>query len=85
MSCAWSDNGQLIQNVDGCGTLNTSNAVYTLNQSIYNVSGICLNILADGIILNGEGFDLTGDFISNSNIGISVWNITGGGGGCDSF
>jgi len=59
-SLAWSDNGQLIQNITGCGILNTTGATYTLNQSI-SQNTTCMNITASNIILDGAGYLLSGN------------------------
>lgn len=50
-SAAFVDNGSLSQIAYDCGTLNTSGAVYTLNQSI-SVSNLnCFNIVIILILL----------------------------------
>jgi len=49
------DNGSSVQKVYDCGTLNTTDAVYTMNQSV-NSTGTCFTILANNITLNGNGF-----------------------------
>jgi len=43
-----------------CGDLNTTGAVYTMNQSI-NSSGTCINVVANNITIDGNGFSITGD------------------------
>ena len=49
---AWSDNGSLNQIVDDCNTLNTTNAVYTLNQSVV-IDGTCFVVAANNITFDG--------------------------------
>lgn len=55
---AWSDDGTLAQNIDGCGILNTTNSFYTLNASITNnaLTTPCLNITAQNITLDCFNF-----------------------------
>ncbi len=48
---AWADNGSLNQNVNGCNLLNTTNATYTLTQSITSTA-TCLNVTAENITLD---------------------------------
>ncbi len=51
----FADNGSLAQNIDDCGILNTTNAVYTLNASItggYGSSAPCIMIQANNITLD---------------------------------
>jgi len=52
------DDGTLVQNVTACGTLNTTNAVYTLNQSISS-SFDCLIINATNITLDCANYNIT--------------------------
>ncbi len=52
------DDGNSVQNVTGCGILNTTNAVYTLNQSI-NSSFDCITINATNITLDCAGYNIT--------------------------
>jgi len=71
---AWTDDSSPVQSVDGCGSLITENAVYTL---ILNVTSTdtCFTIEADNIILNCNGYTINyssdgGDYeygIQNSN------------------
>ena len=58
MASAWADNKSIVQKINGCNTLNTTNAVYTLNQSI-NSSFSCLIINATNITLNCAGYNIT--------------------------
>ncbi len=44
----------------GCGTLNTAGETYILNQSI-NTTGTCFTIGASHLILDGAGFNITGN------------------------
>jgi parallel beta-helix repeat protein len=48
---AWADNSSLIQNVNGCNLLNTSNATYTLTSSVSSTD-TCFTISADNITLD---------------------------------
>jgi len=48
---AWSDDGSLIQTIDGCNELNTTNAIYTLSQSI-TTTGTCLTVAAENITID---------------------------------
>jgi hypothetical protein len=52
---AWSDDGTLTQNVDGCNELNTTNAVYTLIQNV-TITGSCFDINADNITLDCDSY-----------------------------
>ena len=52
------DDESLVQNVTGCGILNTTNATYTLNQSI-NSSFDCLIINATDITLDCANYNIT--------------------------
>jgi hypothetical protein len=61
---AWSDNGNPTQSVDGCGSLTTNSAEYTLIQNIevpYNSSlslNGCFNILNEYITLDCNGYTI---------------------------
>ncbi len=57
VSAGFADNGSIQQNVYDCGTLNTTNALYTLNQSI-NSSFDCLIINATNITLDCAGYTI---------------------------
>jgi parallel beta-helix repeat protein len=48
---AWADNGSLVQTLTGCNIINTTNAVYTLNQSI-TINATCLNVTSDNVIID---------------------------------
>ncbi|MFA5061011.1 MAG: NosD domain-containing protein [Candidatus Pacearchaeota archaeon] len=52
------DSGDLVQNVTDCGVLNTTNATYTLNQSL-NSSFDCITINATNITLNCADYNIT--------------------------
>ena len=52
------DDGTLAQNVTNCGILNTTNATYTLNQSI-NSSFDCITINATNITLDCANYNIT--------------------------
>ena len=83
ISTAFVDNGSLVQNVTDCGTLNTTNATYTLNQSI-NSSYDCLIINATNITLNCAGYNITygnstggwGIAVVDENTGLGADNVT---------
>ncbi len=71
---AYSDNGSLLQNVNDCGVLNTTNAVYTLTQSV--VSNLtCFNITANNITLDGAGFTVNYSAIGTLGYGVNVLGI----------
>lgn len=53
--CAWADDGNLTQNVDGCNVLNTTNATYTLTSDV-NSSGTCFNVTAENVTLDCDGY-----------------------------
>ena len=67
------DNASIQQILYDCGTLTTTNAVYTLNQSL-STTGTCLTVQANNITINLNGFNITGDSNSETDYGI---NITG--------
>src|SRR4030042_3220929 len=64
------DNGYPIQNVTDCGTLNTTDAVYTLNQSLSS-SFDCLIINSTNITLDCAGYNIT---YGNASGGIGINN-----------
>ena len=45
-----------ITNVSSCSTLNIANEYYKLNKSISYSSSLCLNIVANNITLDGQGY-----------------------------
>jgi len=59
VSTEFVDDKTLVQNVTDCGILNTSNALYTLNQSINTTGWDCLAILNDSIVLDCAGHNIT--------------------------
>lgn len=72
-----------VYNVSGCRTLNDTNTVYYLNQSISNVSTDCFIVQANNVTLNGMGYKVTANNISLSdgiyNVGYNdttIMNIT---------
>jgi len=69
------DDGTAAQNVTSCGVLNTSGAVYTLNQSI-NSSFDCLTLNATNITLDCQGYNIT---YGNASGGFGI-AVTGDGG-----
>ncbi len=56
-----------------CGTLNVENKTYYLNQSIL-ANGTCFNIAAEGVILNLNGYNITGN---TSGYGININGYNG--------
>ena len=46
--------------ITACGTLGNANTVYTLTQNISG-TGVCINVTADNVTINGVGFKITGD------------------------
>jgi parallel beta-helix repeat protein len=72
------DNGSLTQRVYDCGIFNTSNAVYTLNTSISNVT-TCINITRSNITLNCNNYTInysSGGVLGYGISAIGVDNIT---------
>ncbi|MDD5191807.1 MAG: sialate O-acetylesterase [Candidatus Nanoarchaeia archaeon] len=70
------DNSSLKQILYDCGNLNTTNAVYTLNQSLINKAGSCLVVKANNITINLNGYAVDGDD-SGSDQGVrSAYNYT---------
>ncbi|MBI5228850.1 right-handed parallel beta-helix repeat-containing protein, partial [Candidatus Micrarchaeota archaeon] len=68
-----------------CGTLNSPNTVYQLSQSL-STTGTCFTITADNIVLDGNGFTISGDggsgdygvsAVSRKNLTIKNLKITG--------
>ncbi|MEM7817789.1 MAG: NosD domain-containing protein, partial [Candidatus Aenigmatarchaeota archaeon] len=47
--------------ISSCADLNVSGTVYTLNQSLWNVSGTCMNVAADNVTLDCQGHTIDGD------------------------
>lgn len=74
---AWTDNGTSTQNVNDCGTLNTTNAIYTLTQDV-NSTGTCFNIQANNITLDCNGYEINYSSDGGDNeYGIySIYNFT---------
>jgi hypothetical protein len=54
---AWSDEGTLFQNVTDCGTLNTTNAVYTLQNPV-NSTVTCFSITANNVTLDCQNWGI---------------------------
>jgi len=69
----FTDNSSLIQNVDDCGTLNTTDAVYTLINNV-TTDGTCFHIIANNITFNGNGYTI--NYSSGGTLGYG-FNITG--------
>ena len=69
----FSDNGSLIQYVDSCNELNTTNAVYYLNASVNN-TGTCFTIAANNITLDCQGYQIN---YSSSSSGYGIDNSGG--------
>jgi hypothetical protein len=63
------DTGELIQSVDDCGDLNTTNAVYTLTQNVTS-EGTCFNVLANNVTL-----DCGGHMINYSTGGVLGYGV----------
>ena len=60
ISADFEDDGTSTQNVTDCGTLNTSGATYTLNQSLGSgAEGDCIEVANDSIILDCAGYNIT--------------------------
>lgn len=76
VSTGFVDNGSSVQNVTDCGALNTTNAVYTLNQSISS-SFDCMEINATNITLDCMNYNIT---YGNSTGGFGIV-VSGDGGG----
>ena len=85
---AWADNSSLIQNVDGCNELNTTNATYILTSDV-NSTDTCFNITAENITLDcgnyiinysiAGGANTYGIFSNNTNLTkIMNCNVTEG-------
>jgi hypothetical protein len=77
----WTDNGSLAQNIDGCGVLNTSNAVYTQTEDIFPRGTInpCMIINATNITYNGNyhwinNATWNGTAIQVPSLGTGVWS-----------
>ncbi len=67
------DDGSAAQNVTSCGVLNTSYAVYTLNQSIGSGGdGDCLIIANESLVIDCAGYNIT---YGNSSGGWGIANI----------
>jgi len=60
------DNSNLTQNVYDCGTLNTTNAVYTLMNNVTSNS-TCFTILANNITFDGAGYMI--NYSANGTLG----------------
>ncbi|MFH0711798.1 MAG: NosD domain-containing protein [archaeon] len=85
ISADFVDDGTATQNVTDCGTLNTSYATYTLNQSLGSgADGDCLTITNESIILDCAGYNITygnatggaGIYIFDESTGTTFNNIT---------
>jgi parallel beta-helix repeat protein len=61
ISAPFNDNGSLTQTLYDCGNLNTTNAVYTLNQSIVASGQTCFTVQANNVTIDFNGFNITGD------------------------
>ena len=53
----WAENGSLVQYIDDCGTLNTTNGVYALTNNV-NSTGTCFNISANNVTLDCQGYTI---------------------------
>ncbi len=54
-----------------CGTI-SSPGVYTLQNDISQVVGTCFNITADNIVLDGNGFSISGNYPNREGYGIDA-------------
>ncbi len=61
-------------NIFQCGDI-LSSGNYQLNQSI-NTTGTCINVMANGVTIDGNGFNITGDSWSGDIWDIGI-NVTG--------
>ncbi len=68
---AWSDNGTITQNVDGCNEINTTGATFTLTQNI-NIAEDCFTIIANNVTLDMNGYNITGSGSSGEGNGVYV-------------
>ncbi|MEI6058192.1 MAG: hypothetical protein WCP89_00285, partial [archaeon] len=69
-SALFVDNSSLVQTLYDCGNLTTTNAVYTMNQSV-STTGSCFNITANNVTLDGGRFIISGDD-SSTDYGIFI-------------
>jgi len=69
--CVDSGCGAAPKYVDACQELNESNTLYVLNTSITSNSGVCFNITADNITLEGQGYWVT---YAISSTGIAIYS-----------
>lgn len=67
---AYTDTGALTQDVNECGILNTTDAVYTLTADVVSNS-TCFNITANNITLDGNGHRI--DYSLNGTLGYGVF------------
>jgi parallel beta-helix repeat protein len=65
----YEDDGTLEQDVNYCGELNTSNAVYTLFNNVSS-TGNCFNITAENITLDCNGYEIEYAFYGESGYGL---------------
>lgn len=63
-----------ISTTSACGTLNTANKYYSLNQSLSS-NGTCFNITANGVTLDFAGYTITGN-TTGFGINITGYNST---------
>ena len=73
VQAAYTDTSDLTQNVNDCGVLNTTNAVYTLTADVVSNS-TCFNIMANNITLDGAGHII--NYSAVSTLGYA-FNVTG--------
>ena len=70
VNALYSDNGSLAQNVNDCGTLNTTNAVYTLINNVTSNS-TCFSINATNITLDGNRYAI--NYSADGTVGYGVY------------
>lgn len=76
ISFAYTDTGVMLQSIDSCGELNTTNATYIVNVSSITATGNCFNITAHNITLNLNQTTITGNGFGNGIQIIGYKNIT---------
>jgi esterase/lipase len=72
---AWTDSGASFQNVDGCNTLNTTNAIYNLTiDPLYTSPGssACFTINASNISLECNGHSILNRTVEGIKTGIAI-------------
>jgi parallel beta-helix repeat protein len=76
VSATFVDDGTTAQTLYDCGYLNTTNAVYTMNQSVSS-AGTCLNIMANNVTIDCGGNTISySQSILGYGINSSRYNLT---------